>query len=304
MLGLNKRQPRAFFERRWGSFRRSAKVFKRALRSSPRGANASIESIGAFFFLLSTFCSRYAIIFDMKVITVKNYAELSALAADIICDLIVRNPSATLGLATGSTPLGAYSIMHDRFSRALLSFKHVKVFNLDEYAGLGSDSVNSYAHFMKVNLFDGTDMNIANFHIPCGAAKDLEEECRRYDRLLTANPRNLQLLGLGSNGHIAFNEPSTPFESRTHVVELAKSTIADNSRLFEYDSQVPKKAITMGIADIMASERVLLLASGSNKAQAVLNMIRGEISVNCPASVLQRHRDATVIIDEDAASLL
>ena len=240
----------------------------------------------------------------MKIITVKNYAQLSALAADFICDVIVRNHSATLGLATGSTPLGAYSLLRDKCSRGLVSFADVAVFNLDEYVGLDADNPNSYAHFMKVNLFDGTDMNLANFHIPCGVASDLDEECRRYDRLLTANPRNLQLLGLGSNGHVAFNEPSTPFESRTHAVNLAASTVADNSRLFESVSQVPRKALTMGISDIMAAESVLLLASGANKAQAVLDMIRGKVSTNCPASVLQRHPDATVILDEDAASLL
>ena len=240
----------------------------------------------------------------MKIVTVKNYIELSALAADVICDVLVRNPSATLGLATGSTPLGAYSHLRDRASSGQISFQNVKVFNLDEYVGLDPNSVNSYAHFMKVNLFDGTDMDLRNFHIPCGVARDLDGECKRYDKLLAANPRSIQLLGLGSNGHIAFNEPNTPFDSRTHVVDLAKSTVADNSRLFERDSQVPKSAITMGIRDIMAAERILLLASGLNKAQAVLNMINGKVSVSCPASVLQLHPDATVIIDEDAASLL
>ncbi|MCH5160359.1 MAG: glucosamine-6-phosphate deaminase [Clostridiales bacterium] len=240
----------------------------------------------------------------MKIIIVKNYIELSALAADFICDTLIRNSSATLGLATGSTPLGAYSHLRDRCSSGQISFKNVKVFNLDEYVELHPNSVHSYAHFMKVNLFDGTDMDLRDFHIPCGNADDLDAECKRYDRLLSANPRNLQLLGLGSNGHIAFNEPLTPFERRTHVVELAASTVADNSRLFENDSQVPRRAITMGIRDIVAAERILLLASGINKAQAVLNMIKGEVSVDCPASVLQRHPDATVIIDGDAASLL
>ena len=240
----------------------------------------------------------------MKILVVKNYTELSALAADLICDAISRTPSCTLGLATGSTVLGAYAHLRDRHSRGLITLQNVKVFNLDEYVGLDPNNVNSYAHFMKVNLFDGTDMDLRNFHIPCGVAADLEAECKRYDDLLSVSPRNLQLLGLGSNGHIAFNEPSTPFDIRTHVVELAKSTVADNSRLFDDVSQVPKKALTMGIRDIVAAERVLLLASGVNKAQAVLDMIKGEISVNCPASVLQRHPDATVIIDEDAASLL
>ena len=240
----------------------------------------------------------------MKIIKVKNYVELSALASDVICDTIRCNPSITLGLATGSTVLGAYAHLRDRCRSGAISLKNVKVFNLDEYVGLDASNVNSYAHFMKVNLFYGTDMNFDNFHIPCGVAESLEAECKRYDRLLTANPRNLQLLGLGSNGHIAFNEPSTPFDSRTHAVELAESTVADNSRLFDDESQVPRRALTMGISDIVAAERILLLASGTNKAQAVRSMVKGEVSVSCPASVLQRHPDVTLILDEDAASLL
>ena len=240
----------------------------------------------------------------MKIITVKNYTELSALAADVICDTLVRNPSATLGLATGSTVLGAYAHLRDRCNSGAITLQNVTVFNLDEYVGLAPAHVQSYAHFMKINLFDGTDMDLHNFHIPCGVATDLSEECKRYDRLLQTNPRNLQLLGLGSNGHIAFNEPSTPFVVRTHVVQLAQSTVADNSRLFEDAGQVPRRALTMGIRDIVAAERVLLLASGANKAQAVRDMIEGEVSVACPASVLQRHPDVTVIIDEAAASLM
>ena len=240
----------------------------------------------------------------MKIVVVKNYTELSALCADVICDTLSRVPCATLGLATGSTVLGAYSILRDRCSRGQISLAKVKVFNLDEYVGLDCSSVNSYAHFMQVNLFDGTDMQMRNFYIPNGVADSLEHECKRYDDLLSAHPRSLQLLGLGSNGHIAFNEPSTPFDTRTHVVQLADSTLRDNSRLFDNDSSVPRKAITMGVRDIVSAERVVLLASGVNKAQAVFNMVKGEVSTNCPASILQRHNDATVIIDEDAASLL
>ena len=240
----------------------------------------------------------------MKIVVVKNYTELSALAADIICDAVKNNPYATLGLATGSTVLGAYAILRDKCSRGLLSLRNVKAFNLDEYVGLDSTNVNSYAHFMKVNLFDGTDVDLHNCYIPHGAATNLEAECKRYDGLLTANPRALQLLGLGSNGHVAFNEPGTPFDTRTHVVRLADSTVRDNSRLFDDTSRVPRQAITMGIRDVTSAESILLLASGANKAQAVKNMIKGEISVDCPASILQRHRNATVILDEDAASLL
>ena len=240
----------------------------------------------------------------MKVIIVKNYTELSALAADAICETITANQRPILGLATGSTVLGVYSLLRDRCSRGLISLQQATVFNLDEYVGLAPSSVNSYSHFMKVNLFDGTDFDMRNFHIPSGVANDLQAECSRYDAMLSANPRNLQLLGIGSNGHVAFNEPSTPFVSRTHVVQLAQSTVADNSRLFADVSQVPLRALTMGIADVMSAQRIVLLASGAGKAQAVRNMVKGEISVTCPASVLQRHHDATVIVDEAAASLL
>ena len=240
----------------------------------------------------------------MNIVIVKNYTELSALAADVICDTVSRNPSATLGLATGSTVLGAYALLRDRCSSGTLSFAQVKVFNLDEYVGLDASNVSSYAHFMSVNLFDGTDFDLRNFHIPCGTSDDPDGECKRYDKLLERNPRNLQLLGLGSNGHIAFNEPMTPFDSRTHVVQLANSTVRDNSRLFDDERQVPRKALTMGIRDIVAAERIVLLASGIGKAQAVFNMIKGNVTVDCPASVLQRHPDATIILDESAASLL
>ena len=240
----------------------------------------------------------------MKIIIVKNYTELSALCADIICDTVSRKPCPTLGLATGSTVLGAYSILRDKCSRGLASFKLVKVFNLDEYVGLDASNVNSYAHFMQVNLFDGTDMDLKKFFIPNGIAESLTDECTRYDQLLATNQRNLQLLGLGSNGHIAFNEPLTPFDARTHVVQLAESTVRDNSRLFDNVSSVPRKAITMGIRDIVAADRILLLASGVGKAKAVKQMLQGEVSPSCPASVLQTHPDATVILDKDAASLL
>lgn len=240
----------------------------------------------------------------MKIIVVKNYTELSALAADMIFEIISFNPSSTLGLATGSTVLGTYAHLRDRCRSGAVSFNQLTVFNLDEYVGLCASNINSYAHFMKVNLFDGTDMNLSNFHIPCGVAQDLQEECKRYDTLLGANPRDLQLLGIGSNGHIAFNEPSTPFDIRTHVVQLAQSTVDDNSRLFDSATQVPRRAITMGIGDIVDAKRIVLLASSVSKAQAVKNMVQGAVSVNCPASILQRHPDVTVILDTYAASLL
>ena len=240
----------------------------------------------------------------MKLITVDNYEEMSALCAEIVRNTVKSNPYATLGLATGSTVLGTYARLCKMFRDGQLSFKQIKTVNLDEYVGLDGDNVQSYAYFMRTNLFNQVDINIANTFIPSGVAHNLDAECKRYDDLLTRMPRELQLLGLGSDGHIAFNEPGSSFESRTRVVKLEESTLRDNSRLFESLEDVPKRAITMGIADIMSAKQLLLLASGLSKAQAVKAMVQGEVSVNCPASILQRHSNAVVIVDKLAASLL
>ena len=240
----------------------------------------------------------------MKIITVDNYEQMSLLCAEILADAIRRNPNATLGLATGSSVIGAYAQLCKMYKDGQISFKRVKTFNLDEYVGLDGTHAQSYADFMRVTLFNGIDIDKSNTHIPCGVAPDLVAECKRYDSLLTSLPRDIQLLGLGSNGHIAFNEPGTPFDTRTHVVQLKDSTIKDNSCLFKRIEDVPISAITMGIADIMSAKQVLLIASGENKAQAVRAMVQGEVSENCPASILQRHPNAIVIVDKQAASLL
>ena len=241
---------------------------------------------------------------EMKIITVENYEEMSEIAAKIIGDEVRSNPYATLGLATGSTVLGVYARLRQMRANGEISFKNIKTVNLDEYVGLNSDNEQSYAYYMCNNLFDYIDIDLCNTFIPCGKAQDLNDECDGYNSLLDIIPRDLQLLGLGSDGHIAFNEPGSPFDSRTRVVQLEASTIKDNSRLFARQEDVPKSAITVGIADIMSAKQVLLLASGVNKAQAVKAMIQGEVSVNCPASVLQRHSNVTVIVDKLAASLL
>lgn len=239
----------------------------------------------------------------MKIIVVDDYEQLSKQASQIIAQTVQQKPNATLGLATGSTPLGCYRLLAQRCADGL-SFAKVSAVNLDEYAGIGGNHVQSYAYFMRSNLFDKLDINLANTNIPNGLASNLDAECQRYAQLLATLPRDLQLLGLGSNGHIGFNEPGTPFESATHVVNLAQSTIKDNSRLFDDISQVPTQALTMGIAEIMQAKTVLMLASGANKAQAVKAMVEGEITPNCPASVLQRHPNCIVIVDKDAATLL
>ena len=240
----------------------------------------------------------------MKIITVKNYEEMSSLAAQIICQAVRDNPYATLGLATGSTVLGTYARLIQACKGGEVSFANVKAVNLDEYVGLDCNHQQSYAYYMRNNLFEHVDVDLMNTFIPCGTAPDLADECDGYDNLLDLIPRDLQLLGLGSDGHVAFNEPGSSFDCRTRVVQLHDSTVKDNSRLFARIEDVPTSAISMGIADIMSAKKLLLLASGANKAQAVKNMVHGEVTEACPASILQRHPDATVILDEDAASLL
>lgn len=240
----------------------------------------------------------------MKIIVTKDYNEMSRKVAEMVAEVLVSVENPVLGLATGSTPVGAYKILADFCARKRLSFKNVRTVNLDEYVGLGRRDAQSYVSFMFDNLFDKVDLQPSNAHIPNGLATDVEGECLRYRKLLESNRQDLQILGLGSNGHIGFNEPNTPFDSTTHVVNLAQSTIEDNSRFFKDVSQVPAKAITMGIAEIMRAKKILLLASGSAKAQAVRAAVCGEVSKTCPASVLQLHPDCTVILDELAASML
>ena len=240
----------------------------------------------------------------MKIITVKNYDEMSALAAEIICQEVRNNPFATLGLATGSTVLGVYDALIQKCAAGQVTFRNVKAVNLDEYVGLDGNHKQSYAYYMRHNLYDRIDIELMNTFIPCGTAEDLLDECDGYNNMLDVIPRDLQLLGIGSDGHIAFNEPDSPFESRTRVVQLHPSTVKDNSRLFERIEDVPQSAISMGIADIMSAKKLLLLASGSSKAQAVKDMVHGAVCEACPASILQRHPDAIVIVDELAAALL
>lgn len=236
----------------------------------------------------------------MNIVIVKDYDELSVAAAQVIADLLRANPSSVLSLATGSTPVGAYAELVKACNRHEISFKDVITVNLDEYIGIDATDKNSYRAFMNGHLFDHVDINKDNTHIPDGRASDFDAECKRYSALLQKYPRDLQLLGLGNNGHIGFNEPHTPFDSVTHTVELTEDTIKANSRLFEH-GEVPRRAVTMGIGEIMAAKRILMLASGAKKARAVYNMVNGEVNESCPASVLRRHPNATLIVDTEAA---
>lgn len=238
----------------------------------------------------------------MKIIVTKDYEELSAKAAKVMLEVVKANPYAVLGLATGTTPLGLYAHMIADYEKHGTSYAHVRTVNLDEYKGLPKTHEQSYAYFMRKNLFGGLDIDHENTNIENGTAEDEEKECARYDALLEQLPRDIQLLGLGSNGHIAFNEPGTPFGSGTHVVTLAESTVKDNARLFDDISEVPRKAFTMGIRQIMQAKKILILASGANKTDAVYKMVRGEVTEQVPASVLQLHPDCVLIADREASA--
>lgn len=240
----------------------------------------------------------------MEVIITANYDEMSEKAADAVAKILSAEPNAVLGLATGSTPMGMYRVLVDKFRRGEISFARVKSVNLDEYVGLAADHPQSYAFFMDENLFSKVDIDKNNTFLPCGTAADSEEECRRYNALLSDLVPDIQILGIGSNGHIGFNEPGTPFDSVTHVVELTKSTIKDNSRLFSSIGEVPEKAYSMGIKNILAAKKIVVMASGRQKARAVRDMLNAEISPACPATALRLHPDVTLIADEEAASLL
>lgn len=237
----------------------------------------------------------------MKIFIAKDYEELSTIAYGYIKDIVKSNPRAVLGLATGSTPLGIYRLMAECAQK--ISYKEIRTVNLDEYVGLSATHDQSYRYFMQTNLFNKIDIPLQNTFVPDGTG-DPVAECRRYDALLDTLPRDIQLLGIGTNGHIAFNEPGTPFESRTHTVTLNQSTIDANARFFQSINEVPRRAITMGIKDIMAAKRLLLVATGTNKADAIAKALKGKSDPSCPASVLQQHNDVVIVLDQGAASKL
>ena len=240
----------------------------------------------------------------MKIIVTKDYESMSEAAFEVMSAVVKSNPAAVLGLATGTTPLGLYARMAKDHRENGTSYAAVKTVNLDEYVGLGAESDQSYVYFMRKNLFEYLDIKLENTNIANGKAADPEAECARYNALLETLQQDIQLLGIGSNGHIAFNEPGTPFGSVTHVVGLAESTIKDNARLFEREEDVPRQALTMGLKNIMHAKKILILANGANKAKAVYGLVHGPVTESLPASVLQLHPDCTLICDEAAASLL
>lgn len=241
---------------------------------------------------------------SMHILITKDYKELSLRAAEVMLAVVKEKPDAVLGLATGTTPLGLYQRLIRDHAENGTDYSRVRTVNLDEYKGLPKSHPQSYAYFMRKNLFDDLQIAPEQTDIENGMAEDEGAECARYDALLEQRPRDIQLLGLGSNGHIAFNEPNTSFGSKTHVVALAESTVKDNARLFSNISEVPRAAFTMGISQIMRAKKILILASGKNKAEAVYKMVKGDVTEAVPASVLQLHPDCTLILDKEAAAKL
>lgn len=233
----------------------------------------------------------------MKVIVAENASELGKQAFKLLAEAVAGGAK-TLGLATGSSPVELYQ----EIVASDLDFTDMTSINLDEYVGLAPDNVQSYHYFMQEHLFKFKPFKAS--YVPDGLAKDVQAECDRYNQLIKDTPIDLQVLGIGQNGHIAFNEPGTPFDSVTHEVDLTESTIQANSRFFDSIDEVPKSAICMGISNIMTAKEILLIAKGKNKAQAVKDMLEGPITEAVPASVLQKHPHVTVVLDQNAASLL
>ena len=240
----------------------------------------------------------------MEIILVKNYQEVSKRAADIFIELIQTNPHAKLGFATGSSPIGLYNLLIEAYQEKKISFQSITTFNLDEYVGIDREHPQSYFSFMNEHLFKHVDIPIENVHIPDNDIAKIDTIAKDYNRLLKKNQIDLQVLGIGSNGHIGFNEPGTPLGNETFVVELDERTRKDNSRFFGRLDLVPTHAITMGIKNIMRAKHIVLIASGEEKKEAVYRMIYGDVTPQLPASILQLHPHCTIILDEVAASLL
>ena len=235
-------------------------------------------------------------------IKIMNSKQIDEEVANIFIQTIQNNPHCVLGLATGSSPLGVYHRLVQACNNHQVSFKDVTTFNLDEYVGLSEDHPQSYRYFMNHNLFNHIDIDKKNTHVPSGLNM---EEVTNYDtKIQKAGGIDLQILGIGSNGHIAFNEPGTPLDSFTHIVELKESTRKDNARFFNSMEEVPTHAVSMGLASILKAKKIDLIATGQNKAKAIQALVENDVNVSLPASVLKNHPDATIYVDEAAASLL
>ncbi|MEQ6378254.1 glucosamine-6-phosphate deaminase [Bacillaceae bacterium S4-13-56] len=237
----------------------------------------------------------------MKLIEVKDHVEMSRKACDILVERVTELSHPVLGLATGSTPKKVY----DCLRKKPISFRDVTTFNLDEYVGIAPNDPNSYRFYMDHIFFNHVDIQTSSTNVPSGYGLDLQKECQDYEKKIRdAGGIDVQLLGIGVNGHIGFNEPRTPFNSRTHVVELSESTRKANARFFERMEDVPKQAITMGIETILESKEIILLASGLKKAKAIERLLYGDISEDFPASALRNHPNVKIIADHEALSMV
>ncbi len=241
----------------------------------------------------------------MKVIVEKDYKKMSKKAAQLVKHQINEKPDSVLGLPTGGTPLQMYSELIDMYKRGEVDFSQVVTFNLDEYYGLTPDHPQSYHYYMYNNFFDHVNIKEENINILDGMTQNIEKECEEYERKIEqAGGIDLQVLGIGPNGHIGFNEPSQSLKDKTHLVKLTEETREANSRFFESKEEVPKKALTMGISTILKSDKIIIMAAGENKASTINKTLSGQINTCTPSTLLQTHPDVTVIVDKDAARYL
>jgi glucosamine-6-phosphate deaminase len=241
----------------------------------------------------------------MSILITEGYEEMSKKAALMVAAQVTIRPSSVLGLATGSTPEGMYKELVAMYKQGEIDFSEVKTFNLDEYYPIEDHNPQSYAYYMRKNLFDHININPLQVHIPNGTARDVETSCEDYDKMIdSAGGIDLQVLGIGNNGHIGFNEPDVHFEAGTHLVELDEETIEANARFFNTIEEVPKRAISMGIRTIMHSKKIVLLASGASKGKVIKEMLFGEVTPNLPASILLLHNDVTLILDREASAYI
>ena len=239
----------------------------------------------------------------MVIYKAKNYQDMSRKAANIISAQIIMKPNCVLGLATGSSPVGTYKQLIEWYEKGDLDFSQVTSVNLDEYKGLSPENDQSYRYFMNTNLFDHVNINKTRTFIPNGLEPDSQKACNDYNQIIQKEgPIDLQLLGLGHNGHIGFNEPGEAFEKETHCVDLTESTIEANKRFFESEDDVPRQAYTMGIKNIMQAKKILVVVSGADKADILKEVLYGPITPEVPSSILQLHNDVTIVADEAALS--
>lgn len=244
-------------------------------------------------------------VIEMRIIKTADYNEMSRKAANLIAAQMIMKPNCVLGLATGSSPIGTYKELIQKCADGDIDFSDVTTVNLDEYRGLPRENDQSYYYFMNDNLFNHVNIDKARTHVPNGMVEDAEEECGNYEKLIKSlGGVDLQLLGLGHNGHIGFNEPAECFDKETHCVDLQESTIEANKRFFASIDDVPRQAYTMGIQTIMNARKIVVVVSGKDKAEIVKKAFTGPVTPAVPASILQMHPDVTVVCDAEAASLL